>query len=277
MRYAFTDDNKFECYFDYSLRREIKSFKEEVKDYFKGIIGNYNSVYLLFSGGMDSRFMSLVLSELGVDFTAITYGFKKDFTDYDSKVSTEFAKEHGFKHELFYLDIEEVSKCVADYHNKKFFVPVLNSYYILSAVNRYYKPGSVFLTGAGSEFKILNGKVDFPWNFLTCREKHPFIYNFTTERIFFSYFDEPVIRNHWKDKSLGNFDARNKLYNEIYPDKLKIIQKQSPNDTHISNHFYDTLCKEYKTHYPNLFSRKSFIVDLETHYKNYGERISDGS
>jgi len=276
MRYAFTDDNKFECYFDYSLRGEIKSFKEEVADHFKNVVKNYDSVYLLFSGGMDSRFMALVLLELGVDFTAITYGFKKDFTDYDSKVSTEFAKEHGFKHELFYLDIEEVSKCVADYHNKKFFVPVLNSYYILSAVNRYYKDRSVFLTGAASEFKILNGKVDFPWNFLICREKHPFIYNFTTERIFFAYFAQPIIKKHWRDKSLGAFDARNKLYNEIYPDKLKIIQKQLPNDRHINNHFYDTLCKEYKTHYPNLFSRKSFIVDLETHYKII-EGITNGS
>jgi hypothetical protein len=269
MKYAFTDDNKFECYFDYSLKGKIKSFKEEVKDHFKKIVGDYNSVYLLFSGGMDSRFMALILLELEIDFTAITYGFKEDFTDYDSKVSTEFAKEHGFKHELFYLDKNEVSKCVSDYHKEKFFVPILNSYYILSAVKRYYKTGSVFLTGACSEFKIQNGKVDIPWNFLTYKEKHYYLYNFTTDRIFFSYFDEPVIKNNWANKSLNMFDARDKLYNQIYSDKLNIIKKRTPDDNIIRDYFYNVIINQYKKYYPKLFSRTNFIVDLENHYKKW--------
>jgi hypothetical protein len=269
MKYAFTDDNKFECYFDYSLKGEIKSFKEELKEHFKKITNNCAHVYLLFSGGMDSRFIALILLELKIDFTAITYGFSKNFTDYDSRVSSEFAKKHGFKHEIFYLDINEVIECVYKYHTKGFFVPILNSYYLLLAVNRYYKTESIFITGAASEFKILKGKVDIPWNFLVVKKERPCLCNFMTERIFFSYFEEETIKANWKNESLGMFGARNKLYNQIYPDKLNIITKTPPDDKNINDYFYNIACSKYGKYYKELFLRKKFIIDLETHYKKW--------
>ena len=142
---------------DYSEYGKTKSFREEVKEHIKAIVSNYDSVYLLFSGGMDSRFLALNLLELGIDFTAVTYGFKEDFTDYDSQVSTEFAKKHGFKHEIFYIDVGRLQKSVDSYLDKKFFIPLLNPHYIISAINEYNKPNCVFLTGACSEFKIEYG------------------------------------------------------------------------------------------------------------------------
>ena len=84
MKYRVTADNKFECSLDYSLKGKTKSYKEEVKDHIKSVVEGRDHVYLLFSGGMDSRFLALVLLELGIDFTAITFAFSSRYDDYDS-------------------------------------------------------------------------------------------------------------------------------------------------------------------------------------------------
>ena len=276
--YEFADSKgisrDFIINFDYSLYGTTKSFKEEVKDHFKEIVSKYKHVYLLFSGGMDSRFISLILLELGVDFTAITYSFSKNFDDYDAKVSSEFSKQHGFKHELFYIDEHELQICVDEGIEKGVFIPVLNSYYILSAVKRYNKPDCVFLTGACSEYKINNGIVDLSWNFLACKYFYPNMYNFTTSKIFLSYFDEPIIKECWADKSLGRFGARNKLYHSFYPDKLRVIEKQVPDDGKVNAYFYGELCKKYSAQYPSLPLTNKFYINLENHYKIIEEKNS---
>jgi hypothetical protein len=261
---------------DYSEYGKTKSFSEEVKEHIKAIVSNYDSVYLLFSGGMDSRFLALNLLELGIDFTAVTYVFKEDFTDYDSQVSTEFAKKHGFKHEIFYIDVGRLQKSVDSYLDKKFFIPLLNPHYIISAINEYNKPNCVFLTGACSEFKIEYGIVELPWNFLMVKDIHPNVYNFTTNKILLSYFDEPIIKEFWKDRSLGKFGARDKLYNSIYPDKLNIIKKQLPEDESLSRYWHRVIFEKYKVRYPALFHMDKFRFSLEKHYKTI-EELNNGS
>ena len=276
MNLFLINDNRFHINFDYSLQGKTKSFKEEVQDHLLEIAQSHKKIYLLFSGGMDSRFLALNLLELGIDFTAVTYGFKEDFTDYDSRISTEFAKEHGFKHELFYLTSEELVELVTTIHEeKKLFTDVRNQYYLMSAMRRYDEPNCAFITGACSEFKITNKKVDFPFNIYVTKEAYKNLFNFTTDKIVFAYFDEPIIKENYKNTE-EQFDLRNKLYNSIYPDKLKIIKKTPPEDEKLSEVF-KRIGIAFFSHYPFMFLTKPYILDLDEYYQEYEERKKNGN
>ena len=128
MKWSLVNINRFDCDFDYSLRSQVKTFNEELVDHVKEIVKDKKKIYLLLSGGMDSRLLGLVLLDLGVDFTAITYSFDIHFQDIDGINSKNFAKEHDIKHEIFYLDIGEMLDTVRKYNEIDFFVPVLNTY-----------------------------------------------------------------------------------------------------------------------------------------------------
>ena len=266
MKYHITADNKFECSLDYSLRGTTKSFKEEVADHFKRIVEDHDQVYLLFSGGMDSRFIALILLELGIDFTAITYAFSPNFDDYDSRASKDFSKRHGFKHELFNLELEEVRSCIEYHYEKGLSFPGLNFYYILSTLRRYNQPNSVFLTGAASEFLIQNKKITKGWLIAALQTAYPNIRNFTTDRILFSYLDEPIIKDNWQDLSLGRFYLRNKVYGSIYPDKLKSLKKRGPDHQHMVD-FFEIVKEKYNE---EKFLKRviigNFTLDLEEYY-----------
>ncbi len=267
MKYHITADNKFECSLDYSLRGKTKSFKEEVADHFKRIVEGHDQVYLLFSGGMDSRFMALILLELGIDFTAITYAFSPNFDDYDSRASKDFAKRHGFKHELFNIEPEEFQSSFEYHYKKGLKIPLLNSNYIVISLGRYNRPNCVFLTGAASEFIIHNKKINVSWFLPVYQTFYPNIHNFTTDRILFSYLDEPIIKDNWQDLSLGPFYLRNKVYGSIYPDKLKSIKKNSGSDRqHIMNFFMEMVTKKYDKNFFNKEYGGSFTLDLEEYY-----------
>jgi hypothetical protein len=266
VKYHITADNKFECSLDYSLRGTTKSFKEEVADHFKRIVEDHDQVYLLFSGGMDSRFIALILLELGIDFTAITYAFSPNFDDYDSRASKDFSKRHGFKHELFNLELEEVRSCIEYHYEKGLSFPGLNFYYILSTLRRYNQPNSVFLTGAASEFLIQNKKITKGWLIAALQTAYPNIRNFTTDRILFSYLDEPIIKDNWQDLSLGRFYLRNKVYGSIYPDKLKSLKKRGPDHQHMVD-FFEVVKEKYNE---EKFLKRviigNFTLDLEEYY-----------
>jgi hypothetical protein len=265
------NDNRFHVNFDYSLQGKTKSFKEELQDHLLEIAKNHKKIYLLFSGGMDSRFLALNLLELGIDFTAITYGFKEDFTDYDSRLSTEFAKEHGFEQKLFYFSFVELIKVVNIVHEEnKLFTDVQNQYALMAAIRRYNEPDSAFITGACSEFKIEDRKVDFPFNIYVTKEVHKNLFNFTTDKIVFAYFDEPIIKENYKTTK-DPYDLRNKLYNSIYPEKLKIIEKHFSQDERLAETFAQ-IRLAFFSQYPLTFLTKPYILDLDEYYKDYEER-----
>lgn len=267
MKYHITADNVFECSLDYSLRGTTKSFKEEVKDHIKSVVEGRDHVYLLFSGGMDSRFLALVLLELGIDFTAITFAFSSRYDDYDSYVSKDFSKQHGFKHELFNVGSFDVWSCVEKHYEKGINFSIMHRYLILLAVQKYNKSNCVFLTGAGSEVHITDKKIKTILLVSMFQIVYPNIYNFTSDRILFSYLDNPIIKNNWQDKSLGKFDLRNKLYNSIYPDKLEIIEKMGPNFEHIVDYFLKMVKEKYGEE--KFFKRAitgNFTLDLEEYY-----------
>lgn len=274
MKYRITDENRFECIIDYSLRGKTKSFKEEVADHFKRIVEGHDQVYLLFSGGMDSRFLALLLLEMGIGFTAITYVFSPNHDDYDSVVSKDFAKRHGFKHELFNIGSFDVWSCVEKYYEKGLVSHNLNSYYILLAIQKYDKPNCVFLTGAASEFIIQNKNINLRWLLPVYQTIHPNIHNFTTDRIMFSYLDEPIIKDNWQDESLGKFDLRNRLYTSIYPHKLEILEKRGPDQQHILDYYFKMANEKYGENFFSQTSGGEFTLYLDEYY-NGG--ISNGS
>ena len=108
------------------------------------------------------------------------------------------------------------------------------------------------------------------------KDIYPNVYNFTTNKILLSYFDEPIIKEFWKDRSLGKFGARDKLYNSIYPDKLNIIKKQLPEDQSLSRYWHRVIFEKYKVRYPALFHTDKFRFSLEKHYKTI-EELNNGS
>lgn len=275
MKLTLINDNRFHIDFDYSLQGKTKSFKEELQDHLLEIAQNHKKIYLLFSGGVDSRFLALNLLELGIDFTAVTYGFKEDFTDYDSRVSTEFVKEHGFKQELFYITEKEFIEAVKSLDEKGLFTDIRNQYYLISAIRRYDEPNCAFITGAASEFKIKDRKVDFPFNIYTTQTAYPNLFNFTTDKIVFAYFDEPIIKENYKTTE-DQYDLRNKLYNNIFPNKLKIIKKTFPEDKHFDEAFSKIL-NLFFIRYPLVYLTNRYILDLDEYYQEYEERKKNGS
>lgn len=277
MKYHITADNKFECSLDYSLRGTTKSFKEEVADHFKNIVKDYGQIYLLFSGGMDSRFLALLLLELEIDFIAITYAFSSRYDDYDSRVSKDFSKRHGFKHELFNIGSFDTWSCVEKYYEKGLVSHNLNSYYILLALQKYDKPNCVFLTGAASEFLIQNKKIDLRWFLPVYQTIHPNIHNFTTDKILFSYLDEPIIKDNWQDESLGRFDLRNRLYTSIYPDKLEVLEKTPPDQQHITDYYIKMVNEKYGENFFNQTSGGVFTFDLEEYYNGNSKEFLQSS
>jgi hypothetical protein len=251
---------------DYSLKGKTKSYKEEVKDHIKSVVEGRDHVYLLFSGGMDSRFLALVLLELGVDFTAITYAFSSRYDDYDSYVSKDFSKQHGFKHELFNVGSFDVWSCVEKHYEKGIKLLYINGYLIFLAIQKYNKPNSVFLTGAGSEFRIKDKKIKKKLLISMLQVAYPNIYNFTTDKILFSYLDEPIIKDNWQDESSYLQHYRDKLYNSIYPDKLEIIEKMGPNAGHITDYFLKMITEKYGEDFFKREITGNFTLDLEEYY-----------
>jgi len=266
VKYHITADNVFECTLDYSLKGKTKSYKEEVIDHIKSVVEGRDHVYLLFSGGMDSRFLALILLELGIDFTAITYAYSSRYDDYDSIVSKDFSKRHGFKHELFNIGSFDFWSCVEKIYEKGMVFSNFNSYPIFVAIQKYDKPNSVFLTGAGSEFHIKDKKVKKKLLISMLQIAYPNIYNFTTDRILFSYLDEPIIKDSWQDESAYIQHYRDKLYNSIYPDKLKILKKRGPNADHITDYFFKMINEKYGESFFNKINVGEFTLDLEEYY-----------
>jgi len=272
VKYHITADNRIECTLDYSLKGKTKSFKEEVANHFKHIVEGRDQIYLLFSGGMDSRFLALLLMELGIDFTAITYAFSPNHDDYDSQASKDFSKRHGFKHELFNIGAFDVWSCFEKYYGKGLTSLNFNSYYILLALQKYNKPNCVFLTGAASEFLIQNKRIDVHWFLPLYQTIYPNIHNFTTDKIIFSYLDEPIIKDNWQkeDWDRPGYDLRNMLYTSIYPDKLKILKKRGPDDQQIRNYFFKMMKEKYDVDYDTFLANLNggdFTLDLEEYYK----------
>jgi hypothetical protein len=275
MKYIWKHINQFNVEFDESVDESLKSFKEEVIDHILQVT-NKKDVILLFSGGNDSRFVARTLMEINVPFRAITTCFKQDFTDYDSIVSQQFCLSNHIEQERIYVNrrnfFEEVKHLAL---HKRMVYPALVCYYIQTVIEKERNAGfdGVFLTGCGSEFKI--GSV-----YKVCDDiklflrHHPYIlmennlgvlYNFTTDRTFFSYIrNEHFIQNYKTSKD--GFDIRDKIYQDCYPD-LKLEKKTPAEDLYLQEYYDDKIVPYLKHLNPYPFITDYYTFDLVDYYK----------
>jgi hypothetical protein len=274
MKWSLTNINLYECHFDYSLSKYVKTFKEEVRDHIKNAVelNKGKKIYLLLSGGMDSRFLGLTLLDLGVEFTAVTYAFSSNFNDYDSQNSSSFAKKHGIKHEIYFLTVEKFLDTIYRYAQQNIFINVLNPNYILTTIDNYCDPNGIFITGAGSEPKIENKKIRMGLCSEILKQIKPSMYNFTSERILFSFLNHPVVKQNWDKELPDKFYLRNFVYTEAYPNQLQTINKQFPEDGYIK-HVFDELCYHYAIKFPHVFATDDYYFDIQNYYKKSEDNL----
>jgi len=266
MKYNFIHINKCDVEIDFSVESTLKSFKEEVLDHFERICKN-KDVKLILSGGGDSRFIARCLIELGIPFTACTYVHKKDLSDYDSLVSTSFCRQWKIKHEPIYLDERLFAEFVMDIsQNSKVVYRIQNPYMMHYMMKLQEERGfkGIFLSGAGSEFKVVNGKMPLPWNNtlieIYCPDKW---FNFTTDRTLLSYVRHPIFLKEFKNTKEIGFDIRDRIYRECFPDTV-FPKKNRGAHFHIEEWFWKNLPIITAAN-PLLVPTENFEWDFETY------------
>ena len=178
---------------------------------------------------------------------------------------------------MILIEIEGISKSDGQkYYEKGISFPNVHRYLIFLAVQKYNKSNCVFLTGAGSEVHITDKKIKKTLLVSMFQIAYPNIYNFISDKILFSYLDEPIIKDNWQDESSYPQYYRDKLYNSIYPDKLEIIEKMQQNVGHIVDYFVKMIDEKYGEE--EFYKRRitgNFTLDLEEYYNggvNNGSR-----
>lgn len=223
MKFNFIHINKCEVDIDFSVESTLKSFKEEVLDHFEQICKN-KDVKLILSGGSDSRFIARCLIELGIPFTACTYVHKKDLSDYDSLVSTSFCRQWKINHEPIYLNERLFAEFVMDRsQNAGVFHRIQNPYMMEYMMKLQEEKGfkGIFLSGACSEYKVINGKMPLPWHCQALiKHNEGKWFNFTTDRILLSYVRHPIFLKEFKTTQEKGFDIRDKIYQECFSDTV---------------------------------------------------------
>jgi len=239
MKYNFIHINKCDVEIDFSVESTLKSFKEEVLDHFEQICKN-KDVKLILSGGGDSRFIARCLIELGIPFTACTYVHKKDLSDYDSLVSTSFCRQWKIKHEPIYLDERLFSEFVMHRSQTNRVVHRVFNLYMMEYMMKLQQDKGfqgIFLSGACSEYKVINGKMPITWQ---CRElirnNSEKWFNFTTDRILLSYVRHPIFLKEFKTTKEKGFDIRDKIYKDCFPDTV-FPKKNRGSHFHIEDWF----------------------------------------
>jgi len=256
----------FDIEFDYSVLDTIKPYKEEVCDYLKHLYNNQKEITLLFSGGMDSRFLARCMIDLKIPFTAYTYVFSENNTDYDSLVSTEFCKQYNIQQEKLYIDANKLFNYMFFLKEKSIVIQSLNPYYSLYAMQEKINTGyeGCFLTGGCSEVRNEEGAIFLPHGFYTLLRMYPNkIFNFTTDRIFFSYMLTDIFKNNYKDRSIDWTSIRDQIYINCYSD-LKRIEKQRPDDEYISNPFDETILPQLRSNCNDVIEAEPYFFDA--HY-----------
>jgi hypothetical protein len=263
MIHKFININEYQVEIDYSVEKNLKSFKEEMLDYLSEKCKTYKKIYLLLSGGMDSQMLAHCLRELNVDFEAVTYCFNPNFTDYDSVLSSKVAKQLDIKHNKIYLNKEQLFEHIEKLAKKEIVYPVLNNYYLDYAMNKNGE--GIYISGACSEFKIQDNQISIHFNILSVHQNNKNIFNFTTERIFLSYINDEIFINEYQKHS-DPFAVREKIYAKYFPN-IKIEKKTWPEDEYIREDFYDIIKPNLFLINPLPFITKGFMFDIEEYFK----------
>lgn len=233
MKYEI-NDNKFEMVVDYSVSKNLKSFKEEVLDELYFIHKTNGEMPILFSGGMDSTFILRSLQTLGINPKLITFSWSKDNSDFFCQLAIQKSKKYGTAPpEFFYMDEEKfINHTNYIETQKKIFYPMLHGYfmdYFLSTTH-YDK----FYCGMQAEYKLENGEIIMPGLPALVKKNNPDrIYCFTSDKVFLSYFKHPLfLENYEKNNyipfygtlALDKWYVRDLIYQDCYPDMEKEVK-----------------------------------------------------
>jgi hypothetical protein len=218
--------NFFKFIVDYSVKDNLKTFKEEVLDHLYSLHSLHGEMPVLYSGGMDSTFLIRSLIELGIKPKTITFSFSAENDDPDCEMVNRKCKLYGLEPpEFFYFDkagfVENVKQVVyEEKRNYPMFHGFLMDYFLKKT--KHLK----LYTGMGSEFKCFDNKVVMNPGPFVVKKNHPNrLHCFTTDRIFLSYFKNKQFINNYKKPipilPVGMVDKwylRDLVYMDCYPD-----------------------------------------------------------
>lgn len=267
--------NEYQIFFDYSVEKNLKSFKEEVLNELYVIYKNENINDLMFSGGMDSTFILRSLLELGIKPELHTICFTKEASDYDGLVTKNRCKKYGLKEpNFFYIDIKEIINHAEKLmFEEKLFFPMLHGYYVDYFLSKMQE--NKFFCGMSCEFKSSpNGIITMGIGPPIVKLKNPNrLYGFDTSRTFLSYVNNPIFKdNYLKEQPpcpLGEnkWHIRNLIYNNCYSD-IDIVEKELPGDKHISDYFKTNIFPVIREKFPLIELIKPFTFNVQEYFQN---------
>lgn len=270
MKQKLTLNNKYEIVLDYSVEKDLKSFKEEVLNSLYNIHKELSIENQTFSGGMDSVFILRSLLELGITPKLHTFSFFKNQTDYDSLLAKEQCKKFGVKEpEFFYLDknafFDHVKFTTFD---RKIAFPFLHGYYVDYFLST--KKDEKFFCGMSVEYKTSDGIITMnPGPFIVKKHNPNRLYGFDDSRTFLAYINHSLFKENYLNKNPTNkrygenvWYIRDLVYKSCYPE-IDIIKKTFPYDKHIVEEFESNLSPVIQALRPAVFRTIPFRFDAK--------------
>lgn len=267
MIYNLTD-TKYEIILDYSVKDNLKSFKEEVLDELYRVHQQQGEMPILYSGGMDGTFILRSLQELGVKIKTLSFSFTKDNSDHECLLVKERCRRYGIKTpEFFYFDKDDFIS-YAEYinQNKNIYYPSMHGFLMDYCVNN--SPYNSFYCGMSCEYKLIQGKIVMPALPFIFKKNNPNkTFGFTNDKTFLSYFKHPLFMSNYKndnplldDGMEDKWYVRDLIYMDCYPDikrSLKNISAIWPSRDHITSVFSTKICNH------NFIKPASMVFDPE--------------
>jgi hypothetical protein len=270
--------NEYQIEIDYSVEKNLKTFKEEVLDELYSIHKNEGINDLMFSGGMDSTFILRSLLELGIKPELHTICFTKNASDYDGIVAKNRCKQYGLKEPTFFhIDKDEIVRHIEMLtFEKKISYPMLHGYYVDYFLTKM--KDKKFYSGMGCEYKLSNRILILPPGPILVKfNNQNRLYGFSTDRTFLSYINhKKFIENYKRENNKINFESKNQdnvwevrnlIYNDCFSD-IKIVEKDHPGDIEIAKVFHTILVPQIKQELPISFLIEHFKFDVDEYFNS---------
>lgn len=262
----------FNLKIDYSVEKDLKSFKEEVLTTLYNQHKKHNIERLLLSDGMDSSFIALCLQELGLSVKPLSFIFGRNKNHVTEEI-VRFCKEFSITPSFFVIEKEPFFKHV-EYltEEKKIAYPVLNGYYVDYVLNNFEEN---FFSGMTCEFKYYdNSYIDFGMiaPYLVRKNNPDRLFGFANSRTFLAYINDPIFLKYYKvDRAKlernDEFYIRDLIYTYIYPN-LRIKRKSSWNDNVITKSFSLEYNPKIRKTLPWVFQLINYKFYVNAYFQN---------
>lgn len=256
---------------DYSVHKDLKSYKEEVLDSLYKIYKKHSVDRLLLSDGRDSSFIAMCLKELGISFKPLSIIFSKYQTLTTSKI-INFCKSINVTPSFFVIEEEAFLNHVKVLtYDKKIAYPMIMGYYSDFLTTQLQDK---FFCGFGSEFRYEgNGELSIGMHTpALLLERYPdFFFNFKNSRVLFSYVNHPMFKKYYKlnQMSIPRPDIwyiRDLIYNSEFSN-LSLEPKQPWHDNALVKKFNEFL-PEIKKEIPWVFELNKVVFDVNKYFEN---------